>query len=284
MNKFPSFESCAIRNSYFTQMVDFLRRHPEYEDNANFPETLEAALHFYEDMFDRYRSLAVQEARPYNDDGEPQLCRSRKVMEFGTQDLSIGSQPPESILRGPWTQEKLLYLLWNSWAGISLSNVHNTVLPEVSHLVVLFFCRAFSLTAQVANQGLRDAIQEGSLEAISFLALLEMDHFDTEAIFKALARSPATNKAILIVRVLDLFFGRCHKSAPKGTWEYWVDDILKIYGEEHSVPESRQKLKTLKAEVYDYGRRAYRNVVEDDCWPAEGGNTSRLKAILAKTE
>lgn len=282
MNKFPSFAPGAIRASYFTQMVDFLRRHREYEDNANFPETLEAALHFYEYMFDQYRSLAVQEARPYDDDGEPQLCRSLKVAEFGTQDLSNGGQPPESILRGPWSQEKLLYLLWNSWAGISLGNVHNTVLPEVSLLVV--FCRAFLLTMQVANQGLQDAIQEGSLEAISFLVLMEMNHFDSEAIFKALARSPAPNKAILIVRVLDLFFGRCHKSAPKGTWEYWVDDILKMYGEEHSVPERRQKMKTLKAEVYDYARRAYRNVAVEDCWEVDAGNTLRLKAMLARTE
>ena len=120
-------------------MVDFLRRHREYEDNADFPETLEAAMHFYEDMFDRYRSLAVQEARPYDDNGEPQLCRGLKVSEFETRDLNNGGQPPESILRGPWTQEKLLYLLWNSWAGISLRNGHNTVLPEVDFFPINCF-------------------------------------------------------------------------------------------------------------------------------------------------
>lgn len=138
VDKFPTFSPGEIRSSYSTQMVDFLRRHREYEDNADFPGTLEAALHFYEDMFDRYRSLAVQEARPYDDNGEPQLCRGLRVSKFETRDLSNGGQPPESILRGPWTQEKLLYLLWNSWAGISLRNGHNTVLPEVK--IFLIYC------------------------------------------------------------------------------------------------------------------------------------------------
>lgn len=113
---------------------------------------------------------------------------------------------------------------------------------------------------------------------------MKMSHFDSEAIFKALATSPAPNKAILIVRVLDLFFGRCRESAPKGTWEYWVEDIIKMYGNEQSMPERRQLMKTLKEEVYDYARSAYSDVRAEDCWGVDAGNTERLKAVLARTK
>ena len=113
---------------------------------------------------------------------------------------------------------------------------------------------------------------------------MEMSHFDSEAIFKALATSPAPNKAILIVRVLDLFFGRCRESAPAGTWEYWVEDIIKMYGNEQSMPERRQLMKTLKEEVYDYARRAYSDVTAADCWGVDAGNTERLKVVLARTK
>lgn len=142
----------------------------------------------------------------------------------------------------------------------------------------------FLPTTQVANLGLQDAIQEGSLEAISFLDHMEMAHFDSEAIFKALATTRAPNKAILIVRVLDLFFGKCRESAPKGTWDYWVEDIIKMYGYEQSMLERRQLMKTLKEEVYDYARRAYSDVAAEDCWGVDAGNTARLKAVLARTK
>lgn len=111
-----------------------------------------------------------------------------------------------------------------------------------------------------------------------------MKHFDHEAAFKALATTTAKKRAILIVRVLDLFLCTCQGSAPKGTWEYWVEDIIKMYGDEQNMPERRQLMKALKAEVYDYARRAYEGLTAEGYLRWDNENTERLKAMLAKTK
>lgn len=101
-----------------------------------------------------------------------------------------------------------------------------------------------------------------------------------EDIFNALAATQAPNKAIIIVRVLDLFFCSCQKSSPKGTWEHWVEDIIKMSAQEKGASERRQLMRALRAEVYDYARTAYKNATE--VWSGDQGNTERLTDILSR--
>lgn len=108
-----------------------------------------------------------------------------------------------------------------------------------------------------------------------------MSQLAHEDIFKALATTPASNKAILIVRVLDLFLCGSHKSSPKGTWEHWVDDIIKMSGQGENGSERHNLIKATKAEVYDYARRAYGNVTE--YWGSDDGKTEQVRAVLSRS-
>lgn len=138
-----------VANKYIDVKDDFLARHPEYEDSTNWPDTLEATLHIEEDTFTHYHSVMVRNARPFDDNGNPQLCRAT----FGDglpyiQDLNPPSYrtayPPERVLKGPWSQDKLLHLFWMSWAGVSLSFADSTILPEVNQSFYSLFRYTFS--------------------------------------------------------------------------------------------------------------------------------------------
>lgn len=143
VKNFPSFQHGEIAYRYSDHKSDFLERHPEYEDKTNWPDTLEATLHIDEDLFSQSHSLAVKEARPFDDNGEPQLCRGMAVSDSFSQDLDNAAYPPEHILKGPWTQDKLLHLFWLAWAGPSLDSADSTILPEVNQCSHPSFGHAF---------------------------------------------------------------------------------------------------------------------------------------------
>lgn len=131
-------EQIAFR--YRDRKRHFLSTHPKYEDSTNWPDTLDAVLDNDEYLFTLPHSAAIESARPFDDDGEPQLCRGMLVYEMLSRDLDGTTLPPEHALKGPWTEDKLLYLFWLAWAGCSLEFAGSTILPEVSqtsHLVFL---------------------------------------------------------------------------------------------------------------------------------------------------
>ena len=178
-NSFSLLKPEQIAFRYRDRKRHFLSTHPKYEDSTNWPDTLDAVLDIDEYLFSLPHSAAVKSARPFDDDGEPQLCRGVLVYEMLSADLGGSTLPPEHTLKGPWTEDKLLYLFWLAWAGCSLKFAGSTILPEVSqpsHLVFLPFLPA----AQVASQGLQDAIREGNLLAVSFLQLIGISHLPHE--------------------------------------------------------------------------------------------------------
>lgn len=126
----PHIDPASIADSSHSEY--FLDKYPEYNEDIHgyWGDTSESIYRLEQDRWDHHHRFVVEEAKPFAENGEPRLCRNANpaAHEPAFYTLTIGSRTkiPEHVLRGPWTEDKLLYLFWAYRSGLYVDYMSST--------------------------------------------------------------------------------------------------------------------------------------------------------------
>ncbi|OBT68362.1 hypothetical protein VE03_02929 [Pseudogymnoascus sp. 23342-1-I1] len=116
------------------------------------------------------------------------------------------TEMPESLLRGPWSPDMVMYLFWLIRAGARIDYSAST-------------------NGEVARQGLDQAILDGNLQILYLLHCLGIETTVHEDILESAVRTCSGNNAVMY-RVFHIL---ASKFPGEGSaWDRWLDDILEF--------------------------------------------------------
>ncbi|OBT79833.1 hypothetical protein VF21_01598 [Pseudogymnoascus sp. 05NY08] len=111
---------------------------------------------------------------------------------------------PESLLRGPWSPDMVMYLFWLTRAGARIDYSAST-------------------NGEVARQGLDQAILDGNLQILYLLHCLGIETTVHEDILESAVRACSGNNAVMY-RVFHILASKF--PGESSSWDKWLDDIL----------------------------------------------------------
>ncbi|KFY69845.1 hypothetical protein V499_09693 [Pseudogymnoascus sp. VKM F-103] len=111
---------------------------------------------------------------------------------------------PESLLRGPWSPDMVMYLFWLTRAGATIDYSAST-------------------NGEVARQGLDQAILDGNLQILYLLHCLGIETTVHEDILESAVRTCSGNNAVMY-RVFHILASKY--PGESSSWDKWLDDIL----------------------------------------------------------
>lgn len=134
------------------------------------------------------------------------------------------TEMPESLLRGPWSTDMVMYLFWLVRAGAKIDYSASTN-GEVRAMNAINLMRTLLILVQVARHGLDQAILDGNLQILYLLHCLGIETTVHEDILESAVRTCSGNKAVMyrIFHILATKF-----PGESSSWDKWLDDILEF--------------------------------------------------------
>ncbi|KFY43268.1 hypothetical protein V495_04041 [Pseudogymnoascus sp. VKM F-4514 (FW-929)] len=114
------------------------------------------------------------------------------------------TEMPESLLRGPWSPDMVMYLFWLIRAGARIDYSAST-------------------NGEVARHGLDQAILDGNLQILYLLHCLGIETTVHEDILESAVRTCSGNNAVMY-RVFHILASKF--PGESSSWDKWLDDIL----------------------------------------------------------
>lgn len=163
----------------------------------------------------------------------------RPVFRWKTT-LSIHPQTeiPESLLRGPWSPDMIMYLFWLIRAGARIDYSGSTNGEVSVAFVVNLNTSIFNDFIQVARQGLDRSIRDGNLQILYLLHCLGIETTIHEDILESAVQTCSGNKDTMC-RVFHILASKY--PGDNSSWDRWLEDILESAEKQGKNREEKQQ-------------------------------------------